>query len=429
MTMKGCGELMSSVVVIGAGVAGLAAAQKLEAAGHSVIVLEATGRIGGRVFTDIDGFDLGAAWIHGNHPNFEAYVASLGLPTVNTDFTQMNFDGQPLSAADYDDITSKLIDAVAWDMAWRPNVALYNTVSQSFAQGHFAPHPWNRVNLMAIAGIDVEWANDAHNVPARAAFDVAPWFWDSEARASQASDNTAFPQGYMQVCEHMANGLDIRFNEPVTAVTRTNTRVSVITPLMTYNADWCICTIPLGVLKTGSVSFSPALPTTKTAAISRMGVGLLNKVILEFPEGTQLPAAKVLGSTAGVAPRGACSIFVNISNINDGKPTLCGWLTGPDAATRETWTDAAIVAEAMTRLPNLPQPTYTRVTRWGQTPYAKGSYSSFNTNSQLGDRAKLREPTGRLLWAGEHTMDTGFAQVPGAWESGRREADRIINAQ
>lgn len=419
---------MSTVIVVGAGVAGLAAAQRLRDAGHTAIVLEASGRVGGRVLTDVDGMDLGAQWIHGNHPEFEAYVASLGLATANTDFTKVALNGQPLSAADFQSVTGKLAEAIAWDMAWRPSVPLFDTVAQSFAQGHYGAHPWPRVKLMSIAGIDVEWANDAHNVPARAAFDVAPWFWDADAWASQASDNTAFPGGFGRVVDAMAQGLDIRLNAPVTAISRTSTGVAVTVSGLQMHADWCICTAPLGVLKAGTIAFSPALPSTKAAAISRMGVGLLNKVIVEFPEGTQLPASDVIGSTEGSAPRGVASIWVNLSNIRGGTPTLCGWLTGPDAAARETWTDEAVVAEALTRLAHLslPAPTVTRVTRWGQEPYARGSYSSFGMTSQLGDRAKLREPTGRLLWAGEHTVTTGFAQVPGAWESGAREADRII---
>jgi polyamine oxidase len=419
-----------SVIVIGAGIAGLAAARRLHDAGVPVTVLEATDRIGGRIHTDVDGHDLGAQWIHGNHPEFEAYVATLGLATANTDFTKVALDGQQLSAADFTSVTSKLAEAIAWDMVWRPSVALNDTVAQSYAQGHYGAHPWPRVKLMSIAGIDVEWANDAHNVPARAAFDVAPWFWDSEAWASQASDNTAFPGGFAQVIEAMAVGLDIHLSAPVTSISRTSGGVIVGTPAMQFGADWCINSAPLAVLKAGVINYAPALPSTKTAAISRMGVGLLNKILLEFPEGTQLPAADVLGSTEGLAPRGACSIWVNISNIRGGTPTLCGWLTGPDAAARESLTDEAIVAEALTRLEHLslPAPTVTRVTRWGQEPYARGAYSSFNMGSKLGDRAKLREPTGRLLWAGEHTVDTGFAQVPGAWASGIREAERILSA-
>lgn len=418
---------MSSVIVVGAGVGGLAAAKRLQDAGHSAVVLEVRDRIGGRVFTD-DGLDVGAQWIHGNHPEFEAYVASIGVPTVNTDFTKMRFDGADVSQADYDDIISKMILALAWDAYWRPNVSMFQTVSEAYAQGHFAPHSYDVVDLFAIAGIDVEWASDAVNVPAIAARDSAPWFWDADAWASSAADNTAFPGGFSQVVDALSLGLDIHLNTQVTSIGRSNTGVVVTTPTQIYSADYCICTLPLGVLKAGVVSFAPELPWSKRGAIQRMGVGLLNKVILQFPEGTQLPAADVLGSHAGGGGRGACSIWVNISNVT-GKPTLVGWLTGTYASVRETWPDADIVTEALQRFPELPQPVRSSVTRWGQDPYARGSYSSFDMHSWLGDRAKLREPTGRLLWAGEHTMDTGFASVPGAWESGRREADRIINGE
>lgn len=419
---------MSNVIVIGAGIAGLAAARKLQDAGHTVTVLEASNRAGGRIKTGADGLETGAQWIHGNHPEFEAYVASLGLQTVNTDFTKMNFNGADLAAAEYEHITNKMIEALVWDAYFRPNIDMQRTIAEAYAQGHFGSTPHTLVELMSIAGIDVEWARDAYNVPAKAARDTAPWLWDTDAWESSAADNSSIVGGFSQVITRMCEGLDIRYNTPVIEVTWHNDRIDVISNLQTwYNCDWCICTIPLGVLKQSPPTFYPDLPWNKRIAIQRMGVGLLNKVHVEFPEGTQLPTAHVLGSTAGDLPRGVASIWVNTSNIT-GRPTLVGWLTGNGAITRETLSDDEIVTEALQRLPALPTPIYVRVTRWGQEPYACGSYSSMNMTSKLGDRALLREPTGRLLWAGEHTMDTGFAQVPGAWESGIREANRIINS-
>jgi len=417
---------MANVIVVGAGVAGLAAAQRLKNHGYAVTVLEARDRTGGRVHTH-EGLDLGAQWIHGNAPNFEAYVAGLSLATVNTDFTKMRFNGVDVSQADYEGIVGKMIEAIVWDAYWRPYTSLYDTINQAYAQGHFTPYAFDAVTLMSIAGVDVEWANDATDVPAIAARDVAPWFWDTDAWASSSADNTAFPGGFSQVVSDLAAGLDIHLNAPVTRIDYSSTGVVVTTSQQVLSADYCICTLPLGVLKTSAVTLVPSLTSTKREAINRLGVGLLNKVILEFPAGTQLPTAHVFGSTAGGAPRGMCSIWVNLSAIT-GKPTLVGWLTGNVAKQREAQTDSAIVAEAMSRLPQLPQPVSSMITRWGQDPYAVGSYSSFDSDSKLGDRAKLREPTGRLLWAGEHTVDTGFATVPGAYESGIREANRIINS-
>src|SRR5262245_8103246 len=68
------------VIVVGAGMAGLMAAQRLKASGFDVIVLEARDRVGGRMNTSTNAtgtvLDLGASWIHGDQPEFENFVAS-----------------------------------------------------------------------------------------------------------------------------------------------------------------------------------------------------------------------------------------------------------------------------------------------------------------------------------------------------------------
>jgi len=299
-------------------------------------------------------------------------------------------------------------------------------VDRAWAQGMFAGFTRTVVDLFSTAAIDVEWANDAYEVPIRAVCDSLPWFWDIDAWQSSGADNTAFPNGFSQVVSALAQGLDIRLNTAVELVTYGSADVAVRTSSgAIYMCDYCICTLPLGVLKSGAVTFNPELPSSKRGAISRLHVGLLNKVILEFPTGTELPPTDVVGKP--YFEHGAATVWVNISNVT-GKPTLVGWLTGPEAAQREDWPDEAIVSEAMERWPGLPTPVKSTITRWGQDPYAQGSYSSFNLDSVLGDRAELRKPVGRLLFAGEHTLATGFATVPGAWESGIREAERIINS-
>src|SRR5262245_26317383 len=99
IAIVGCGSSSdsgaerSTVVVVGAGAAGLASARRLTDAGVQVVVLEARNRVGGRTWSyDFGGgttIDLGASWIHGTQPEFEQLVADLELQTVNTDFTNM----------------------------------------------------------------------------------------------------------------------------------------------------------------------------------------------------------------------------------------------------------------------------------------------------------------------------------------------------
>ena len=383
---------MSNVIVIGAGVAGLACAQRLKELGHSVLVLEARDRVGGRVHT-VDGIDHGAMWIHGNAPEFEAYVASLDLLTSNTDFTDMNLP--------YSDLSTKLISAMALDAIWNPNRPLSQTVQNALAAGHFAPHTAASVNAFATAAIDVEWAQPRRNVPARAVLDTAPWFWDTDAWVSSSADNTRFTFGFKQVADALAEGLDVQLNTPVLSVTRSAAMCTVATANSTLTCDYVVVTVPLGVLKANTIAFTPALPSRKLAAISRLGVGVLNKLIVEWPEGTQLPAYTVIARNG--------HIYVKLDDR-----TLVGWLVGAGAS-----------IDVAADWPELPTPERVTQTAWHADPYARGSYSSFDLDSQLGDRAILREATGRIYWAGEHTVDTGFATVARAWASGRTAAERI----
>lgn len=115
-----------------------------------------------------------------------------------------------------------------------------------------------------------------------------------------------------------------------------------------------------------------------------------------------------------------------------GRNLLMAYVSGDSAIAMEGMSDNAVEAAAMQRLRQAygiftPSPISRVITRWNNDPYARGSYSYMKLETNLGDRAILREPVGdRLLFAGEATMDFGFAQVPGAYSSGLREADRLI---
>lgn len=437
---------MKKVVVVGAGIAGLSAAKHLQAAGFEVVVLEARARVGGRVNTSTNSagttVELGATWIHGNQAEFETLVAGMNLATVNSDFRKMTYFRTLPSAPTvvtqsiWDDVKAKLVDAVSWNAVWHRRRAMQNVVDLHYAVGGFFPYSQGFVTNFTTAALDTEFANTASKIPAEAALELVPFPSDAQAWdaffTSSEGDNTAFPGGFGQVAAQLATGLDIRLGEPVSAIDYSGSMVTVTTSAGMQACDHVIVTVPLGVLKAGSIWFNPGLPMAKQSAIMRLGSGLLNKCLLEFPAGTQFwPADRaVLGTSSPV--RGAFSTFLNLQHLT-GKPVLMGWLTGDAAIEREGWNDAAIAAEAMARLratvsATAPDPVSVTVTRWGQDPYARGSYSTCNMSTQLGDRALLREPVAgnKLLFAGEATLDTGFAQVPGAYRSGKREADRLI---
>jgi len=437
------------VIVVGAGVAGLSAAQRLKALGFTVTVLEARDRVGGRVNTGVNSagttVDLGAGWIHGNQAEFEALVASMSLATANSDWTKYKFHNAAgsttLTQQQFDELTFKIADACLWAAWWAPTWSIKTVIDVAWNNGDFAGYPRDLVDNFVIAGIDTEFANTATKVPSRAVFELIPGAHDAQQWAaftsSSAADNTAFPQGFSQVTAQLALGLDIRLNEPVGTITYSGgsgSSVLVTTSDGTYQTDHVIVTVPIGVLKANTISFTPALPSAKTNAITRLGSGLLNKVILEWaPEDQFWPSGATAPQVLGMhgTTRGKYNIWINLQPVT-GKPVLQAWLSGDAAADAELLTDAQIKDAAMARIratiaPNAAEPISVTITRWGQDPYALGSYSTFQLATHLGDRAQLRASVAnnKVLFAGEATLDTGFSTVPGAYISGKREADRL----
>src|SRR5262249_16189718 len=139
------------------------------------------------------------------------------------------------------------------------------------------------------AAFDTEFASTASKIPTRAFWELAPNMsndqaWEA-AFTSSEKDNTAFPQGFNQVTDRIKAGLDIRLNSEVTRLASPANQ-SLVTGRTRggaqYLANHFVVTVPIGVLKAGTIAFVPVLPPQKLGAIQRMGSGLLNKVFLEF---------------------------------------------------------------------------------------------------------------------------------------------------
>jgi monoamine oxidase len=192
-----------------------------------------------------------------------------------------------------------------------------------------------------------------------------------------------------------------------------------------------VITLPVGVLKLGSVEFSPPLPGPKQAAIGRLGVGVLNKVYLRFPSAfwaRDTKQADIIGIVS--KNKGEWSESYDFSP-HTGSPDLLMFNAGAFGLAIEKWTDERIVTEAMAVLRRLfgasaPAPTAHIITRWGADPFAGGSYSHLAPGSTPADRDALAAPVGdRLFFAGEASSRAYPALVTGAYLSGLREGKRV----
>ena len=186
--------------------------------------------------------------------------------------------------------------------------------------------------------------------------------------------------------------------------------------------DRVIVTVPLGLLKAGTIDFDPPLATEKRRAIQRLGFGLLDKVVLRFAEPFWPEDTDVIGIAGADQP---VSNLVNGLKFT-GEPLLVGVRGGANALAREADSDDRTVADIVRTLA-CPDPVAVTVTRWAADPYSRGSYSFLAVGSEPEDMRVLAAPAGeRVGFAGEATHDEFFATVHGAYLSGVREARRIL---
>ncbi|MFD6354854.1 flavin monoamine oxidase family protein [Nocardia tengchongensis] len=421
------------VIVVGAGIAGLAAARSLADRGHDVVVVEARDRIGGRIRTSghwADApADLGATWIHGVDGNPITDLArKAGAATVPTSYengTDYGTDGHPV-----DDATAAAIGH------WRDRIAkaLRDVQDQDDDETHdtsVRTVAQQAVNWPALGDPDKALVssvlNDYEHEYAGSVDELSSLYFDSDARIK--GKDVLFPGGFTAITEFLAAGVTVRTGQVVERIEWNDAGVGVTTRSDTFHGDHVVVTLPLGVLQSGAVEFTPGLPTDKAAAVEHLGMGVLDKCYLRFP--TKFwPDTDWLTYVPRLDNAGQWGQWVNFSRAC-GQPILLGFNAGDFGRSSENSSDADLVASAMSTLrtmygPSIPAPLDYQLTRWSQDPYARGSYS-FN---KIGSTPAMRDHLAasiddRVHFAGEATDRNSFGTVHGAYASGVRAARQI----
>ena len=254
-----------SVVIVGAGVAGLAAAGELRANGfENVVVLEARDRIGGRIWTDTIGgdipIDLGASWIHGVDGNpISAIAAENDIATRPTDYDNevVHFPGVAEPRLPAGEVLRRFRELAAR----RPDSSLQSAYEQYLAT--YAPGDRERRYLEYLLNTIIEHEYGA---------DIGDLSLQSiEGGSAYAGEDVVFPGGYRQIIDTLADGAAVRLGQAVTEIEYSGAGVVLTTASgATFQAAGVIVTVPLGVLKKGRISFLPSLPPRKQRAIARL---------------------------------------------------------------------------------------------------------------------------------------------------------------
>lgn len=424
----GSGGDGSDVIVIGAGVSGLAAARELANRGRTVTVLEGRDRIGGRIWTSTAWpgvpLDLGASWIHGIDGNpIHRLATDIGARTVVTDGDSITYympDGREATAAEASALES-----------WGERVSKALTSYQDGSDTDSSIRAVVRAALESrgLGDADREMLsynlNEIEQEYAGSVDQLSALYFDSDDPIE--GDDVAFPDGYGAITDHLGAGLQIRTGHTVTAVDWDTAGVTVTTDRGTLRAGAAVITLPLGVLQSGRVAFAAGLPAAKETAIRRLGVGVLNKCYLRFAETFWADS-----DWLGYIPRaeGQWAQWINVERIS-GAPVLLGFNAADFGRSIEEWTDARIVESAMATLrtiygSSVPNPVDHQITRWASDGYALGSYSFNKVGSDPDMRDDLAAAIGgRVFFAGEATDSGSFATVHGAYRSGLRAAREI----
>lgn len=413
-----------SVLVIGAGISGLAAARTLKDAGWDVIVLEARNRIGGRIDTDRslgEVLERGANWIHGVQGNPLLKLARLaGADPVETDYDDVlafGPDGALLpdamlekAEARYEALLER-IDARLDKDEDRPLL----TALLSELPG-FLDDP-----LLCALGADTESDTSGRLE------DLSAYYFD-EDDAFDGSD-AILNGGYDRICDFLARDLTIRLNETVLNIQHGSDPAIVETETGKYQADHVICTVPLGVLKAGTIRFDPPLPARQAKAIDRIGFGHMAKLALTFDTPVWPNDPHFFLNADAI--RGRWPSVLNLRAVAD-QDSLMLICSGEAAVKADDMPDAEIVADAMDMLhrlfgSSLPEPTGFMRSAWSKDTFARGVYSFAAVGSTPSDFEALGRPTGSALQlAGEHTTARYRGTVHGAYLSGLEAAGRLL---
>ncbi|KAE9616979.1 putative spermine oxidase transcription regulator Homeodomain-LIKE family [Lupinus albus] len=434
------------VIVIGAGLAGLAAARQLLSFGYKVAILEGNDRPGGRIYTKKVGsegnfaaVDLGGSIITGIDANPLAVLArqlSIPLHRVRDKCPLYKPNGELVEKeidSHVESVFNNLLDRVMelrqiMGGGFSKDVSL-GSVLEKLKLLYGAVGSTDEKQLLEWHFANLEYAN------AGCLSNLSAAHWDQDDPYEMGGDHCFLLGGNGRLINALSQGIPIFYGKTVKTVRYGSNGVDVIVDGgQVFHAEIALCTASLGVLKKKAIKFEPELPTRKLEAIERLGFGLLNKVAMLFPNVFWGQDVDTFGCLNGHShQRGEFFLFYSYHTVSGG-PTLIALVAGEAAQTFESTHPHILLNRVLSVLKGIflpkgitvPDPIQSVCTKWGADPFSFGSYSHVSVGSSGADYDILAENVGnRLFFAGEATSRQYPATMHGAFLSGLREASHI----
>jgi monoamine oxidase len=441
----------ADALVIGAGVAGLAAARELTAAGLRVAILEARDRLGGRTYTVQDDLlnlpiDLGAEFIHGKPEETWSIIRAAGLTVTGLTDESWYVEGDHLvpeadSSVDDEAVMTALLREEA-DMSFA------EWIVQRFGGAEHAA--LRRRMIRFVEGYN---AADANHISVQAVKLI-----EQRDALIQAGRSYKLVSGYRALVRWLQNGIDnristIHLNTIVKHIRWQQGEVIVEAvnglgqALDLFVAERVVIAVPLGVLQAssdmeGALSFTPALPD-KQAALQHLEMGNAVKVVLRFRNRwweSDLPRKPQSGTLEDMTflLNDANEEFPVFWTPNPLKwPVMVGWVGGSKAHPLTGKPPSEVINKALRSLAqsfNVPVELLNNELDawywhdWTADPFARGAYSYAKVGGLKAPELLAKPVAGTLFFAGEATDWHGrIGTVHGALASGARAAKELLN--
>lgn len=405
------------IAIVGAGAAGIAAARRIAAAGRKPLILEASDRIGGRCFTDMQIFgvpyDPGAHWIHMPDINPVAKLA----PRTGLDMYPAP-TGQRLRIGQRNAREGELEDFLA-------AVVRCNRAIQEAARGKAdiscaQALPKDIGDMMPVVEFFLGAFGCGKDLAEISAMDFA--------KSAERYVDTYCRQGFGTLLAKLAEGLPVQVATPVTQIDswgRANVELATAKGRVTARA--VIVTASTNVLAGGKIAFGPELPKRQLEALSKLSLGSYDRIALELP-GNPLGLQRDDLVFEKAESNRTAALLANVSGTSLAYIDVGGKF-GRDLAAKGRREMIAFATEWLAGLYGSSirkSIGRTHATQWDGEPWALGAFSAAAVGGQPSRRVLMEPLRDRVFFAGEAVHETLWGTVGGAWESGERAANAAL---